>query len=231
MPTSNQTADARLEELRTYCERRGWTNAQEFTDCISGGTTSRTGLDRLMGLVRRGKVATVIAFKLDRLARSLVHLMQLISELQSPATALVVPSQGTDTTESNPVAQLQLNILGAVALSERDLITERVNTGWRAAKQRGVTLGRPSKNVRHPARVIELLRINRCNQIIMQELGLPRSSMGELVREARTLMRADSCTLRSPSFTDQEVQTLSDGPHPWSPRIARWKQRFCIELT
>ena len=186
--TASQTTDSQLEELRAYCERRGWTDAQEFTDCISGGSTSRTGLDRLMGLVRRGKVQTVVAFKLDRLARSLVHLMQLISELQSHRTALVIPSQGIDTTDSNPVAQLQLNILGAVAQFERDLITERVNAGLRAARQRGVTLGRPSKNARHLPRVIELLRQDRCNQVIERELGLPRSSVGELVREARTMI-------------------------------------------
>ncbi len=189
--TSSQTTDSQLEELRAYCERRGWTEAQEFTDCISGGSTSRTGLDRLMGQVRRGRVQTVVAFKLDRLARSLVHLMQLISELQSHHTALVIPSQGIDTTDSNPVAQLQLNILGAVAQFERDLITERVHAGLRAAKQRGVTLGRPSKNTKYMPRVIELLRANRCNQVIMKELGLPRSSVGELVREARMLMEAE----------------------------------------
>jgi putative DNA-invertase from lambdoid prophage Rac len=186
--TSNQTVDSQLEELREYCERRGWQDVQEITDCISGGTQSRSGLDRLMGMVRRGKVRTVVAFKLDRLARSLAHLAQLIGELQSHQTALICPSQGIDTTDSNPVAQLQLNILGAVAQFERDLITERVNAGLRAARQRGVVLGRPSKNTKHLPRVIELLRQNRCNQVICRELGLPRSSVGELVREARTKM-------------------------------------------
>lgn len=186
--TVNQSTDSQLEELREYCQRRGWQDVQEFTDCISGGTQSRAGLDKLMALVRRGKVKTILAFKLDRLARSLAHLAQMIGELQSHGTALICPSQGIDTTESNPVAQLQLNILGAVAEFERAIILERVNSGLRAAKQRGVVLGRPSKNAKHLPRVIELLRMNRCNQAICRELGLPRSSVGELVREARGLM-------------------------------------------
>jgi putative DNA-invertase from lambdoid prophage Rac len=190
--TANQSADSQLEELRGYCERRGWENVQEISDIISGGATSRAGLDRLMGMVRRGKVATIVAFKLDRLARSLAHLAQLIGELQSHGTALICPSQGIDTTDSNPVAHLQLNILGAVAQFERDLITERVNAGLRAAKQRGVTLGRPSKNAKHLPRVMELLRQNRCNQVICKELGLPRSSVGELVREARSVIAGQS---------------------------------------
>lgn len=191
--TSNQTVDSQLEELRSYCERRGWQNVQEITDCISGGATNRAGLDRLMGMVRRGKVSTIVAFKLDRLARSLAHLAQMIGELQSHGTALICPSQGIDTTDSNPVAQLQLNILGAVAQFEKDLIVERVNAGIRAAKQRGVTLGRPSKNAKHLPRVIELLRANRCNQVIMRELSLPRSSVGELVREAKAKIASGCC--------------------------------------
>lgn len=188
--TSSQTVDSQLKELRMYCERRGWQDVQEVTDCISGGAASRTGLDKLMAMVRRGRVSTIVAFKLDRLARSLAHLAQMIGEFQVHRTALICPSQGIDTTDTNPVAQLQLNILGAVAQFERDLITERVNAGLRAAKQRGVKLGRPSKNAKHLDRVIELLRQNRCNQVIMRELGLPRSSAGELVREARAMMAA-----------------------------------------
>lgn len=186
--TSNQTVDSQLEELRSYCERRGWKDVQEITDYISGGATSRAGLDRLMGLVRRGKVAVVVAYKLDRLARSLIHLVQMTGELQAHGTGLVIPGQGIDTSETSPVAQLQLHLLGAFAEFEKSLIVERVNAGLRAAKQRGVTLGRPSKNAKHLPRVIELLRQNRCNQVIMRELGLPRSSVGELIREARTMM-------------------------------------------
>ena len=183
--TSNQTVDSQLQELREYCERRGWSDAEEIVDVISGGATSRAGLDRLMGMVRKGRVAVVVAFRLDRLARSLIHLVQMTGELQAHGTGLVIPGQGIDTSETSPVAQLQLHLLAAFAEFEKSLILERVNAGLKAARQRGVVLGRPSKNAKHLPRVIELLRANRCNQVIMRELGLPRSSVGELVREAR----------------------------------------------
>ncbi len=179
--TSNQTVDSQLQELREYCERRGWSEAEEIVDVISGGATSRTGLDRLMGMVRKGRVAVVVAFRLDRLARSLIHLVQMTGELQAHGTGLVIPGQGIDTSETSPVAQLHL--LAAFAEFEKSLIVERVNAGLKAARQRGVVLGRPSKNAKHLPRVIELLRANRCNQVIMRELGLPRSSVGELVRD------------------------------------------------
>lgn len=190
--TVNQTTDAQVTELRAYCDQRGWQGAEIITDCASGGTQSRAGLDRLMGMVRRGRVAVIVAYKLDRLARSLAHLAQLIGELQSHGTALICPSQGIDTSSDSPVAALQRNLLGCFAEFERQIIVERVNAGLRAAKERGVALGRPSKNAKHLPRVIELLRANRCRQVIERELGLPRSSVGELVREAQARMAKQS---------------------------------------
>ena len=132
--TTAQDHDSQRNELTEYCQRRGWANVHWFTDTASGAKQNREGLTRLMEQVRRGKVDVVVAFKLDRLARSLSHLAQIIAELQAHAVALVVPSQGIDTYNTNPAAQLQLNILAAVAQFERELITERVNAGVRAGK-------------------------------------------------------------------------------------------------
>jgi DNA invertase Pin-like site-specific DNA recombinase len=107
--TTSQDHDSQRSELKDYCQRRGWTQVQWFTDTGSGAKQDRTGLNQLMEQVRRGKVDVVLAFKLDRLARSLSHLAQIIGELQAQRIALVVPSQGIDTSNSNPAAQLQLN--------------------------------------------------------------------------------------------------------------------------
>ena len=92
--------------------------------------------------IRRGKVDVVMCFKLDRLGRSLAHLAQIIGEFAAHV-ALVVPSQGVDTSASNPAARLQLNVLCAVAEFEREVIRERVNAGLAVAKAKGVRLGRP----------------------------------------------------------------------------------------
>ena len=97
-----------------------------------------------MAAVRLGKVERVIIFKLDRLGRSLPHLALILEELQRYAVALIVASQGIDTSNSNPVGRLQLNVLMAVAEFEREIIRERVNAGLAAAKARGVRLGRPA---------------------------------------------------------------------------------------
>lgn len=188
--TNHQSVDSQREELLGYCQRRGWHDVQVFDDCASGSTQSRASLDRLMALVRRGKVATVVSYKLDRLARSLAHMAQIIAELQTHGVALICPGQGIDTSNNNPAASFQLNILAAVAEFERSLTVERVNAGLAAAKQRGIKLGRPSKNSHLIPHVMELVRQNRRLQVICRETGLARSSAYELIAEAKAMIAA-----------------------------------------
>ncbi len=183
--TDQQCHHSQQVELEDYCTRRGWRDVRWFTDTASGAKSSREGLDELMALVRRGKVDAVVTFKLDRLARSLVHLAQIIAELQVHRVALVVPTQGIDTSNSNPAAMLQINVLAAVAQFEREIITERVNAGIAAARQRGVRLGRPPKNLRHAGAVAGLLVEGATATEISRRLGLPYSTVTEMARDVR----------------------------------------------
>lgn len=188
--TDQQSHYSQRSELEDYCKRRGWQNVRWFTDTASGAKSSRAGLDELMALVRRGKVDVVVTFKLDRLARSLVHLAQMIAELQAHGVALVVPSQGIDLTNANPAAMLQINVLAAVAQFEREIITERVNAGLRAAKERGVRLGRPPKVQKHAPLVAAMLAEGLSAAEIGRRTGLPYSTASELVREVKATVMA-----------------------------------------
>lgn len=183
--TADQSTDAQLLELRDYCRRRGWENVAEYTDTISGSNFSRSGLDKLMTLVRKGRIDVVLAYKLDRLGRSLPHLAQLLTEFTGNQVALVCPSQGIDTTSANPAAQLQLNILAAVAQFERDLIRERTVAGLNAARARGVKLGRPRTIHKNRAAVAALVALGNSINGIARELQLPVSSVHRLVTEIR----------------------------------------------
>lgn len=179
--TDRQSTDSQAVELREYCERRGWTNVDEYCDTSSGAKFSRDGLDALMRQVRKGRVDTIVAYKLDRLGRSLAHLSQLIGELTAHRVALVVPQQGIDTSASNPAAQLQLNILCAVAEFEREIIRERVNSGLRAARALGARFGRPSTLQKYLPHVRTLREAGRNVSEIARELTLPYSSAHKLV--------------------------------------------------
>lgn len=137
-----------------------------------------------MADMRRGRVSTVVAFKLDRLGRSLPHLAQLVGEMTAHNVALVIPAQGIDTSGSNPAGRLQMHVLMAVAEFEREIIRERVHSGLRAARARGTQLGRPSTLEKHLPAVRTLLGRGLNTSEIARALVLPYSSAHKLVRAA-----------------------------------------------
>ena len=100
--TDRQNHDSQRTELEDYCQRRRWSNIRWFSDVGSGTKQNREALNQLMAQVRRGRIDVIVAFKIDRLARSLNHLAQIIAELQTHNVSLVCPSQGIDTTNANP---------------------------------------------------------------------------------------------------------------------------------
>ncbi len=180
--TDDQTTASQEHELRTYCERRGWTEVEVFSDQISGAKFIRPGLDALMASVRAGKVARVVVFKLDRLGRSLPHLALILDELARHGVALIATSQGIDTSNSNPVGRLQLNVLMAVAEFEREIIRERVNAGLAAARARGVKLGRRATHNWTLGDVLALKARGLGVRAIARELKMASSSVSVMLR-------------------------------------------------
>ena len=96
----------------------------------------------MLAHVRAGGGHQVVTYKLDRLGRSLTHLAIIVGELQVRNVALLCTSQGIDTSKQNPVGQLQLGVLMAVAEFERALIKERTIAGLEVARKKGKRLGR-----------------------------------------------------------------------------------------
>jgi DNA invertase Pin-like site-specific DNA recombinase len=140
--TSKQDHASQESELRAYCEARGWKNVIEFRDIESGSSRSRRGLDEMLAMVRKRKLSAVVCAKIDRIARSLPHFCQIVSELRFHGVSLVIPAQQIDTTSENPCGELTMNILAVIASFERQLIVSRVKNGLAAARSRGVRLGR-----------------------------------------------------------------------------------------
>lgn len=115
-------------------------------------------------------------------------LVQLLAEFQTNKVALVCPSQGIDTTASNPCAEFQINILAAVAQFERELIVERVKAGISAARARGVKLGRPRKSGDYATRINELVLPGKSASDISRMLRLPYSTVTQRIRESKRQM-------------------------------------------
>jgi len=141
--TQEQATEPQLDVLRAYANRRGGA-AREFVDHgVSGRKDQRPALDELMAAVRRREIKTIVAVKLDRLARSVRHLTNLVAELEALGVDLVVIDQSIDT--STPAGRLLFNVLAAIGEFEGDLIRERTLAGLQAAKRRGRKLGRPKR--------------------------------------------------------------------------------------
>jgi DNA invertase Pin-like site-specific DNA recombinase len=178
--TEDQSFESQEMELRNYCRRRGWKILEGYREKESGAKTTRPELERMLQAVRAGKLEIVVAYKLDRIGRSLTHLALVIDELARLNVALVCTSQGIDTTDGNPAGRLQLGVLMAVAEFERSLIRERTKAGLRAAKARGRALGRPATAAAHRGEVRRLLSEGRSMREVARALGISVGSVARL---------------------------------------------------
>lgn len=179
--TEGQKLDSQDVELRRYCRQRGWKNLAAYADKISGTSAGRPGLDKLLEDVRRGKVERVVIYALDRLGRSLSNLCLVLDQFKRHSVGLVVTSQGIDTSTNDAAANLQLNVLSAVCVFEREMIVQRVNAGLQAAKARGVRLGRPPTLNDRTAEVLRLKKARMGIRAIARELAMPPSSVFKIL--------------------------------------------------
>jgi DNA invertase Pin-like site-specific DNA recombinase len=149
--TIDQEPENQLLEVRRYCDVRGWSAppfgipAIEYVDRCSGSKDSRPALDQLVADAKRRKFDVLVVWRLDRLGRSLRHLILLIDELQSLGISFVSLHEGIDAT--TPAGKLQLHILAAIAEFERARIQERVHAGLARARAQGKRLGRPPAHI------------------------------------------------------------------------------------
>ncbi|WP_435187004.1 recombinase family protein [Streptomyces sp. bgisy126] len=165
------TTDQNLDAQRTALEAAGC--EEIYLDQISGKLTNRPELDKVMTRLRAGD--TLVITKLDRLGRSLKHLLEVSAELEARTVDLVVLDQGLDT--STPVGRFMFQILGAVAEFERSLNVERTMDGLASARAKGKVGGR--KRALTPAQV----RHARFMRDERDEDGRPRHTVQEIADE------------------------------------------------
>ncbi len=142
--TDGQDCENQERELRQVAERHGWDVVEKFEDKgVSGakGRNKRPGYDALCKAVSRREVDMVAAWSVDRLGRSLTHLVAFLGELQAKDVDLYLHVQGLDT--STPAGRALFQMLGVFSEFERSMIQERVRAGLAKAKAKGKRLGRP----------------------------------------------------------------------------------------
>jgi DNA invertase Pin-like site-specific DNA recombinase len=133
--TDDQTIENQRRELEAVAARHGWQIVATFADeGISGakGRDKRPGFDKLCKAVARREIDLVASWAVDRLGRSLQHLVTFLSELHAKGVDLYLHQQGLDT--STPGGRAMFQMCGVFAEFERAMIVGRVNAGLARAK-------------------------------------------------------------------------------------------------
>lgn len=176
--SDRQTTDLQRDALLAA----GVDSRHLFEDHASGAKDDRPGLTRVMEFVQPGDV--LIVWKLDRLGRSLAHLLSIVTSLKDKQVAFRSLTEGMDTT--TPSGELLFHVFGALAQYERALTQERVMAGLEAARRRGRIGGRPPAITGEKLEAIKnALRSGMSKAAVCRNFGVKRTTLIE------TLNRVD----------------------------------------
>ena len=171
--TDGQTTMNQQRELDAAVERHDWKVIEVFRDQgISGknGREQRPAFDRLLQGVARKNFDIVAAWSVDRLGRSLQHLLSFLAELKAKGIDLYLHQQGVDT--STPAGRALFQMLGVFAEFERAMIIDRVRAGLRRARAQGKRLGRPRVSEQIERAIRKELARGRGIHAVAQAIGV-----------------------------------------------------------
>jgi len=153
-----------------------------FSDIMSGARDDRPGLASLIDYVREGD--TVVVWKLDRLGRNMLHVLQTVKTLTDRGVTLVSVTDGIDS--STPAGRMMIGVLGSLAEYERELIKERTALKRTASKTNGTKFGRPRKvaDTEHIATARRMKADGHTGKDIAKYLGVGRATLYRYLEEA-----------------------------------------------
>ncbi|MDC1258543.1 recombinase family protein [Planktomarina temperata] len=168
--TTDQQAgfDAQLVELETYgCERI-------FKEQVSA-VASRGELDKAIDMLRDGD--KLVVTKLDRLARNVMHMGELLQQIEAKGAGLVILSLGSERIDTTTATgKLVLNMMVSVAQFEREMMKERQVEGIKRAQAEGKYKGRVPKAMRQADKVKALVAAGVDKLKIQEQLGMSKAS-------------------------------------------------------
>jgi DNA invertase Pin-like site-specific DNA recombinase len=139
-------------QLESYANQKGW--EYEIFEETESTRKTRPIKEAILTKIRKGEFDGVLIYKLDRWARSLQELIMNVTEITNRGKQFIVLTQPFDTTSS--AGMLMMQILGAFAEFEREIIRERTMAGLDRARSQGKILGRPRKAIKKHGRIYSL---------------------------------------------------------------------------
>ena len=162
-----------LEQQNAALEAAGVTKT--FSDTMSGACDDRPGLAALLDYVREGD--TVVVWKLDRLGRNTLHILETVKALTERGVTLISTTDGIDS--STAAGRLMIGVLGSLAEYERELVKERTALKRAMSLANGTKFGR-RKKVAHPSHIATARRMKNDGHVakdIAKYLGVSRATL------------------------------------------------------
>lgn len=183
--TDEQKMDLQLDALN------GAGCAKVFSDTLSGARDDRPGLARAIGMLDAGDV--LVVWKLDRLGRSLPHLVSVVGDLQARGVEFRSLQESIDTT--TPGGRLVFHVFAALAQFERELVRERTKAGLQAARARGRCGGRKHKlDAAQRTTLLAMAQQKIPIQQICASLGISEATYFRCLRAARAATQGTLAT-------------------------------------
>ena len=183
--TDKQTVNNQLQELHKVAGRHGWEVVAEYKDRgISGakGRDKRPQFDAMLKAASRREFDVIMSWSVDRLGRSLQHLVEFLGDIQQKGVDLYLHQQNIDT--GTPSGKAMFQMVGVFAEFERSMIRERVMAGLARARKEGKVLGRPKSSEATEAAILKLRGEGRGMLAIAKELGVGTSVVQRVLKAA-----------------------------------------------
>lgn len=172
--TNDQSTELQRNEILAYLKARNWDSFSVYEDVGKTGTNdNRPALKKLIADAKHRKFDIVVCWKIDRLFRSLKHLILTLQEFDELGIKFISLKDQIDLTTSS--GRLLMQIIGAMGEFEAALIKERVKAGLAAAKAKGKALGRPQK--RNDAEILKLKEAGKTVRQIAEQLHISKSTV------------------------------------------------------
>jgi len=183
--TDKQDYAMQLVDLRQRAKAMGWEPVEYLEKASS--VKKRPEFDRLMADARQRKFDVVLVWRLDRWARSMSQLINTLQDLDRVGIRFVSHMDNQDTDRKSPTGTLLMQILGAFAEFERNIIVERVRAGVAEAKRQGKHCGRPRATFRRD-QAAELRAQGLSWRTIAGRLGVPVMTVRDGVMGVRKVL-------------------------------------------
>lgn len=181
--TAGQHVSMQVHELKEFAERRGFELYAIYEETASGAKDDRKQYQKMMAAAKRKEFDVVICYRFDRVARSLRQLVYTLDELSHMGVGFISLHEDVDT--STPNGRLVFGVIAAVAEFEREIIRDRIRSGFAEAKRKGRKFG-PARQYMEYLPLMQKLRAEgRSFGEIEKDLNIPKPTIARMLKEAK----------------------------------------------